>query len=198
MTWVESAGKTVRLEGGTRETRKGRIYPDWAKTGEQIEFYNRDIHSRGTAVVRAVRADGEELIVTLDSLPAALAVGDLGENMTCIPAVQVSDCKLGRNRARGFLCQVREAVIERNTFDHTSSGTIWVLTDAHYWFESGPSRRVTIGDKAIQGCNLGETFREGASVVFAENGGWMKYGVAGSMRGVTIEGNTIVSKPDLG
>ena len=191
-TTLDSPARTVRLEAGTRHTRKGRIYPDWAKPGEQLEFYDLDVLSRGTATVDTVRQEGDELVVTLNALPPALAPGDLVENATCIPSVRVSGCTLGRNRARGFLCQVREALIENNTFEHTSSGGLWILTDAHYWFESGPARHVTVRGNTVRGCNRGETFREGSLVVFNENRGWMRYGVAGSMRGITIENNSFL------
>ena len=138
VTAIDRATGTLRLEAGTRHTRNGRIYFNWAQPGEQLDFYDREITSRGTATVRAARIEGEHLVVTLDAIPAALEPDDLADNATCIPTVQVSGCTLGRNRARGFLCQVREALIENNTFESTSSGGLWILTDAHYWFESGP------------------------------------------------------------
>lgn len=190
---VDRQANTVRLESGKVKSNAPPgplIYSDWALAGDELAFYDTDLRPKGTASVVAAVHEDNNVVVTLDTVPEDIMPDDLVDNATWTPSVRLTGSRLGYNRARGFLCQVPDVVAEGNTFSHVSSGAIWIMTDTHFWFESGPANNIVFRDNVVEGCNKGETFRGGAVIVFNETG-WDRYGPAGALRNITIEGNTI-------
>lgn len=194
---IDDANKKLVLEGGKSRSKAAGdmrvMYPGYAIPGDVLVFYDvATMQKKGTAIVKSYTMRDKEAEVVLDEVPVGLKAEDLVDNLAYLPAsVNVTGSKFGRNRARGFLCQVSNVLIEKNEFDHTSSGALWVICDTHFWFESGPVSNITIRNNRIIGCNKGETFREGAIVIFCEHKGWQQYGPAGIHKNITIENNTI-------
>jgi len=123
-------------------------------------------------------------------LPKELAVGDVLGNATRSPRLRITGCTVGNNRARGFLVQTRDALIEKNTFRYCSGAGIHVTCDADYWFESIGTRRVVVRGNTFEGCNYGAAMAEGVIRVFAHVKG-RRYAPPGVHRDITIENNTV-------
>lgn len=197
VTGIDIDSSRIILEGGKSRSKAGGdmrvMYPGYAIPGDILVFYDvGTMQKKGTAVVKSYTMKDKLAEVVLDKVPAELKAEDLIDNLAYLPSsVSVTGSKFGRNRARGFLCQISNVLMENNEWDHTSSGAIWIICDTHFWFESGPVNNVTIRNNRIIGCNKGETFREGAIVIFCEQKGWQQYGPAGIHKNITIENNTI-------
>ena len=172
--------------------RHGWLFPP--KVGDRMELTRfESLLPYAIAVVKAVSVDEEAENHTIEfetALPKELAIGDFLANATRAPKLRISGCAVRGNRARGFLVQTRDAVIEDNSFSHCSAAGIHVTTDGDYWTEAIGTRRVVIRDNLFFGCNGGTSKKEGVINVFANISRWRASGV-GVHRDITIEGNTI-------
>jgi len=172
--------------------RHGWLVPP--NVGDRIEFTRfESLLPYAAGVVRAVSVDGaakNHRIEFEQPLPEQLAIGDLLGNATRVARLRISGCAVRANRARGFVVQTRDAVIERNSFTNCSGAGIYVTTDGDFWTESIGTRRVVIRDNLFAGCNRGPNLREAVINVFAHTARWRAAGLS-VHRDLTIEGNTI-------
>jgi len=122
--------------------------------GDQIEFVNHaSLHSYASNAVLAVTMeDDKNILLTLESPIPAFQQGDVVENVTWTPEVEVRNCTVSVDSCRGFLLTTRKPIlIENNTFIKTTMPAILIADDANSWFESGPVRDVTIrGNRFVQ------------------------------------------------
>lgn len=131
-----------------------------------------------------------------EPLPEGLQVGDVLGNASRTPRLRMSGCTVRRNRARGVLCQTRDALIERCTFEDCTSAGVLVMTEVIHFFESIGTRDVTVRDCRFINCNYGAASAESALQAFAWLGGWVYPPKPGVHHNVTFEGNTIVGTDD--
>jgi uncharacterized protein (UPF0248 family) len=101
---------------------------------------------------KALGMDEFELVFT-EPLPASLKEGDVLENMTWTPELEVRNCVIQRrHRARGMLITApRRVVIENNEF-RTAGAAILIEGDAQYWYESGAVTDVLIRNNVFKDC----------------------------------------------
>lgn len=123
--------------------------------GDAIRFARHD-SLIGYAKARArktERISGDYFLLSLDDLPDGVKVGDVIENMTWIPDLEVRHCEVRANRARGFLITTAgEVLLENNTISAPGAG-IKISGDANSWYESGAVRDVTIRGNTFLDCN---------------------------------------------
>jgi hypothetical protein len=124
--------------------------------GDDIEFVSRSslCAYASNRVTAAEAKDGREILLTLqDPAPAKIGDGDVVENVTWTPSVEVSHCRVTLDSCRGFLLTTRQPVlIESNTFVKTAMPAILVSGDANLWFESGCVRDMTIRGNRFLHC----------------------------------------------
>ncbi|WP_328463902.1 glycosyl hydrolase family 28-related protein [Streptomyces sp. NBC_00448] len=162
VTAVEAGSKRLHLRYMHDETAGfPQYYP-----GDKIELVNT--HTMVTvpgATATVVAVDGptgdsvpagadpdtylRNMTVTLDRpLPAAVTddPGDYAaENISYTPSVEIKGNTFQAIPTRGILVTSRRPVrIEDNHFDGMSMSSIYISSDAHSWFESGPVRDVVI------------------------------------------------------
>lgn len=114
------------------------------------------------------RQDGKRtLIRSTKPLPATIAVGSLLANTSTLPSARIARCKVRGNRARGFLLQTRDVVVEDCAFTDVSGAAIQICTDAAEWCEGPGARDVIIRRCTVSGCNYGIARRAAAIDVFA-------------------------------
>jgi len=90
-----------------------------------------------------------------DSIPDGASVGDCAGSLTMIPDVTIRGCRVGSNRARGFLVSTAgHVLLEKNLF-HNPGSAILIAGDANYWFESGCVRDVKIVNNIFDNCLFG-------------------------------------------
>ncbi len=124
--------------------------------GDEIEFVDRESYgSHGLGKVRdAVLLSPREMLATLEQ-PASedLEPGDVIENVTWTPEVEIRACHVSWVPTRGFLLATRRrTVVEGCEFLATHMSAIHLGIDANEWFESGYVRDLTIRNNRFVHC----------------------------------------------
>ncbi|MDO5422333.1 MAG: hypothetical protein Q4F41_01240 [Eubacteriales bacterium] len=107
--------------------------------------------ARGTVVsCQFLNSDYQE-IVFAEELPPVW-IGDVVENVSCVPEVRIHDCVFRNNRGKGLLLNGKgTTVVERNLFE-TPGAAILLAGDAKRWFESGDAEEVRICKNRFERC----------------------------------------------
>ena len=162
--------------------------------GDRMEFTDfRTLLPYWTDVLAAVEIDRAAKLHRLTfrrPLPVALKAGDVLGNVEWAPRLLITGSTVRANRARGFLVQTRDALIEGNTFEYVSGAALHITCDADYWTESIGTRKVRVRRNVIRGVNYGAAMGPAAIRVFADIKGG-KPAACGAHRDITIEENTI-------
>ena len=174
------------------EVRNKWLFPPLP--GQRMEFTDPvTLLPYATGVVRSVTTDaaaGTHRIQFTGPLPETLRPGQPLGNVDWAPVLRISGCQVVGNRARGFLVQTRDAVIEKNLFRGCQASGINVTTDFDYWTESIGTRKIVIRDNTFEDLNNGADWHAGAISVFADAKG-RKPGAPGVHRDIVIEGNAV-------
>ncbi|WP_169086590.1 right-handed parallel beta-helix repeat-containing protein [Paenibacillus sp. PL91] len=99
-----------------------------------------------------------EMLLTLEEpVPANAQLGDVVENMTWTPEVEITDNYFARIPTRGVLVtSPRHAVIKRNVFERMRMSAVLVSGDAVSWYESGAVKDLTIQGNRFVECGNAE------------------------------------------
>jgi parallel beta-helix repeat protein len=183
---VKRDGKSLSIVRISRG-REGDVSARYVLPGDTVEFYDgKTMVPKGTATV--LERNGQSL--TLEVIPDRIAVGDLLNNISMTPQVRISGVEVHRNRARGFLLQSQDVIVEKcQIFNPTGIG-IFVTMDVNYWFESGQGRNIILRDNTIVGANK-HLLREGAITVKCGHDAGGTDFPAGVHRNIQILNNTI-------
>jgi hypothetical protein len=131
-------------------------------------------------------------------LPDELRVGDMLGNASRVAKLRMRRCTVRANRARGVLCQTRDAVIEDCAFRNCTSAGVIVHTDANWFYESIGARNVTVRNNLFENCNLGAASAEGALTALVWLKGFAYPPKPGVHRDVCFEGNRVIRTGDSG
>ena len=131
-------------------------------------------------------------------LPEELRAGDVLGNASRVARLRLARCTVRANRARGVLCQTRDAIIENCTFQNCTGPGVMVLTETVHFHESIGTRDVTVRNNLFENCNLGAASGEAALCVLAYLKGFAYPSIPGVHRNVTLEGNRIVRTGESG
>ncbi|MDR1121049.1 MAG: right-handed parallel beta-helix repeat-containing protein [Dysgonamonadaceae bacterium] len=113
------------------------------------------LQKTGFAVVTNVeRLSDREVRIELDKpLPKEITMGDCIENITCIPSLRISNCRMEMTNTRGLLVTTpKKVVIENNHFYRTGMYAIQIAADANSWYESGAVQDVVIRHNTFEAC----------------------------------------------
>jgi hypothetical protein len=127
-----------------------------------------------------------------EPLPAELRVGDVLGNASRVAKLRMLRCTVRANRARGVLCQTRDAIIEDCTFQNCTSAGVLVLTEVVYFFESIGTRNVTVRNNRFENCNMGAASAEAALCALAYLMNFAYPSKPGVHRDVVFEDNQIM------
>ncbi|MFA6543712.1 MAG: right-handed parallel beta-helix repeat-containing protein [Limisphaerales bacterium] len=137
------------------------------------------------------KAENLHRVKFVEALPAELRPGDVLGNASRTPRLRMRHCTVRANRARGVLCQTRDAVIEDCTFQYCTGPGVLVMTEITHFHESIGTRNVTVRNNLFDNCNQGAATAEAALAALA----WLKNNAyppkPGVHREVTFEGNRI-------
>lgn len=147
-----------------------------------------------------VGAEPERLhrVTLAEALPAELQVSDVLGNATRAPRVRIRGCQVRRNRARGFLIQSRDCVIEDCHFRDVTGGGVWVMTEVVYFFESIGTRDVIVRNCTFDNCNYGAALGDGVLGAFALLKDFGIPPAPGVHHNITFEGNQITGADNAG
>lgn len=127
--------------------------------GDEVEFFTKTtMLAVDGSTAKVIEVDGPsgtssdknltDIIITLDKdIPDEIAAGNthVVENITYTPEVEITNNTFLDTPTRGVLVTTRKPVlIENNYFDGMGMSSIFISSDAHQWYESGPTNDVTI------------------------------------------------------
>lgn len=178
-------------------------FPDLPDAGDTMEMVHTDTLSAFAAgTVRQAKLEPGEgnmhRVEFAEPLPAELREGDLLGNASRVARLRMRRCTVRANRARGVLCQTRDALIENCTFQNCTSAGVLVLTEAVYFYESIGTRNVIVRNNRFENCNRGAAAAEAALCALAYLKGYTYPAKPGVHRDVTLEGNQIVGTDESG
>jgi parallel beta-helix repeat protein len=160
----------------------------WAQAGDVIQVYDPQTFVRKGTFTIASYEDGE---ITVASSTGSYAVGDAIANTAFFAATHLRGCEAKNTRARGFLLQTNNILVEDCHVWGMSLPSIIISPDIKVWYEVGPSENVIIRNNVFEKCafiksaaNLGAIVLKGCHDVGADD-----Y-PAGVHRNVQIYGNT--------
>jgi len=178
--------------------RNGWLVPP--APGDRMEFTDpATLLPYATDTVAAVAVDSRarnHRITFAGPLPDGLKAGHWLGNVAWAPRLRIRDCKVRGNRARGFLIQTRDAVIEGCHIAHNQSAGINVTTDVDHWTESIGTRKIVIRNNVFEDVNNCARWHPGAVSIFADLARGAGRAPAGVHRDILIEGNTIRNTAD--
>jgi hypothetical protein len=131
-------------------------------------------------------------------LPEELRAGDVLGNASRVARLRLARCTVRANRARGVLCQTRDAIIENCIFQNCTGAGVMVLTETVHFHESIGTRDVIVRNNLFENCNLGAASGEAVLCALAYLKGFAYPSTPGVHRNVTLEGNRIVRTGESG
>ena len=167
---------------------------DLPDAGDTLEMSHADIlvpFANGQVRTATLEPGPEHLhrVAFAEPLPAELREGDVLGNATRTPALRMRRCTVRGNRARGVLCQTRDAVIEDCTFSGCTSAGVLVLTEVVHFFESIGTRDVVVRRNLFENCNYGAAAAEASLCAVAYLKGFAYPPQPGVHRDVVFAGN---------
>ncbi|QTH41320.1 right-handed parallel beta-helix repeat-containing protein [Cohnella sp. LGH] len=124
--------------------------------GDEIDFISADtlLPYATRTVVGVQRLSLREAELTLNApAPESIAEGDVVENVTWTPEVEIRGNVFRSIPTRGILATTRRKVtIEDNLFEKLHMSAILIADDAGSWFESGMVRHVRIRGNRFAAC----------------------------------------------
>ena len=133
-----------------------------------------------------------------NALPPQAKPGHMLANATRLPRALISNCTFQRNRARGMLIQIRDAVVENCTFKDVTSAGVLIITETVHFYESIPARNVTIRNNTFEHCNYGAGIARGVVSIEGITPGWKDAPLPGVFHDIIIEGNKIQGADNSG
>jgi hypothetical protein len=128
--------------------------------GDEIEFVRaRSLTPYSKSkVIEAMMISSREMLLTLEGkYPDGIEDGDVIENVTWTPEVEIADNHFARIPTRGVLVTTRRSVvITGNVFERMRMSAILVANDAVSWYESGRVEDLTVQGNRFIGCGSSE------------------------------------------
>ncbi len=155
----------------------------WAKSGDIIEFYDSEtFESLGTAELKKFSLDE----LTFDSIPEGVEENTILSNKTLHPTVTITGTKVHSNRARAFLLQTENVVVENCEIYGTALPAVLVAPDIVNWYEVGPGKDITIRNNTFENC--GKHFNGVIQLASSHDGNFGRYGATVN-KNIVVESN---------
>ena len=124
-------------------------------------------------------------------VPSEIVEGDVIGNVSRVAEAHITNVRVRDNRARGFLIQTHDAIIEDCHFENSTTGGVFVMMELAHFFESARPRNVVVRNNTFENVGLRNPLSEGIIMVSAFLDDWTLAPEPGVIRNVTIEDNTI-------
>lgn len=163
------------------------LYERWAEAGAVLEVYDpSNFRKKGTVVVDSYQNGS----VSYSRLDGEVQKGDVLANAEFYASVHIDHCTVKNSRARGFLLQSRNVLVENCTLYGISLAAILVAPDIAYWYEVGPAKNIVIRNNRMEKCAIAPIEDNlGVIIVKASHGaGYASY-PCGVHEDITITGN---------
>lgn len=155
----------------------------WAQAGDVIDFYDSSSFAHlGSATI----IDTQASTYTFDALPANVGAGAVLSNTALRPQTIIRNVTVLSNRARGFLLQTDNVLVENCTFKDTALAAILLAPDLEHWYEMSPASNVTIRGNTFESCGK---YASGIIQISASHDASGKVYPAYVHQGITVEQN---------
>lgn len=125
------------------------LYECWAEAGAVLEVYDPgNFRKKGTLVVDSYQNGN----ISYSVLEGEVQKGDVLANAEFYASVHIDHCTVKNSRARGFLLQSRNVLVENCTFYGISLAAILIAPDIAYWYEVGPAKNIVIRNNRMEKC----------------------------------------------
>ena len=122
----------------------------WAIPGDRIYVYDSDSFAfKGSFVIDTV--DAEHNATYRDEI-GEFGVGDTLANSEYFASLHIDGCVVRNTRARGFLVQTHNVLIENSYIYGMSLAALLFAPDIRVWWEVGPCKNVEIRNNVIEYC----------------------------------------------
>lgn len=169
--------------------------PDPPSPGDLMEFIDtEDLLPYDTRTVESVTTpDNYSLhhVTFTEDLPGSLKVGDVIGNASRVARVYIAGNTVRNNRARGFLVQIRGAIIENNHFENITGAALNICTEVVHFFESIGTRDVTVRNNQMINCGYGAALGQGAISIYATLSQFRQALKPGVHNNISLENNRI-------
>ena len=142
-------GDTFRIVCRNRKMEETPLGNDWARPGDTICIYDRETFLR-VGTMEILSWDGSFAKVKLTDGTAS--VGNILANDAYFASVHLDSCSVQNTRARGFLLQSRNMLVENCLIRGMSLPGIIISPDVRVWYEVGPSDHVEIRNCTFEKC----------------------------------------------
>lgn len=150
-----------------RAMEPDKLGPLWAQAGDWLVVYDRETFlQKGRVLLK----DYHDSTAYVEKVEGAVAKGDILANETFFASVHLDNCTVTHTRARGFLLQSWNMLVENCKIYGMSLPGIIVSPDIRVWYEVGPSKNVEIRNCTFSKCGInGSAANMGAIVVKASH-----------------------------
>jgi len=165
---------------------------DFLTKGTKVELVEAESLNtkQENEVLVAERLNKEFTKVTFKNpISDKIKLGDVIAASGEYPDVEIKNCTIQRNRARGFLLGSRGNILIENNYFHTHCSAINLEGDGRFWFEQSGVRNLTIRNNVFDNCNYSLMLGMGVIMTFSgieEN----KRAESRYNRNILIENNT--------
>lgn len=166
----------------------------WAVEGDRINVYDSETFLyKGAFTVDSVDADYN---ITFKDMQGDVQIGDTLANATYFASLHIDGCVVRNTRARGFLVQTHNVLIENSYIFGMSLPAMLFSPDIKVWWEVGPVKNVEIRNNVIEYCANIESGANKAAVVFkaCHDDGGEDY-PAGVHENIYIHSNKFIDLP---
>ncbi len=177
--------------------RRHEVHPlphRWAQPGDTIYVYDSETFlQKGSFVIDTV---DEANHATYKDETGTLAVGDTLANAEYFASLHIDSCTVRNTRARGFLVQTHNVLIENSYIYGMSLAALLFAPDIRVWWEVGPCKNVEIRNNVFEHCAHIETAANQGFIVFkaCHDGNTAGY-PAGVHENLSIHDNRFLDTP---
>lgn len=179
---------THQKTGQKIQTMKFPMNPRWINPGDLIYVYDQETVAK-LGEIRVI--SWEESTMHYEVVSGAVEEGNILANAEYYAATHIDGCSVRNTRARAFLIQTNNAIIENCHIYGMSMSAFLLSPDVTYWYEVGPCDNVLIRNNHIEKCTTCiHRNNIGAIVLKCRHEEGITDTPAGTHRNIRIIGNT--------
>jgi hypothetical protein len=167
--------------------------------GDVIEIYDENnFELKAVLTVKSVNGNSNSYVITVEESLIKLGLSEWGNCratvVTSVPNFKFTNNIVRNKRNRGILVQVRNAVIENNTFENVGHGAISIHSSLDVFNEATMPKDITIKNNKL----INNNYLYGLSGDIAIFATANEVAPVGTITGITVENNFIAKNGNAG
>lgn len=129
---------------------------DIFKSGDKVcQMDSKTLIPIMSATISSVHKINNEMTELIFEENVEMTEGYIIENLTTYPTLNLRQCTIRNNRARGVLIATKQHCVIEDCDFHTAGSAIVLECDASFWYESGGVMDIEILNNRFEGCKYG-------------------------------------------